>query len=163
MITAVDDKLERIFAGRLGEPKYLIEVLQDVQETEGYIPQEVMCAVSERLRVPLIEVYRVANFYKAFSLKPRGKHVVTVCMGTACHVRSAARMLDEVAGQLGIEPGETTLDQLFTVESVNCLGACALGPVVVLDGTYHHHMTPGKLRKLIQSVREQESEVHTDA
>ena len=158
MITAVDDKFKQIFEGRSGEPRYLIEVLLDIQQTEGHIPQEVMCSVSERLCVPLIEVYRVASFYKAFSLEPRGRHVVTVCMGTACHVRNAKRMLDEVAGQLGIEPGETTEDKLFTVESVNCLGACALGPVVVLDGVYHHHMTPGKLRKLIQSVRDTEQE-----
>ena len=164
MITAAADKLEKAFEGRLGEPRHLVEVLQDVQQTEGYISEEVMCLVSERLRVPLIEVYRVASFYKAFSLEPRGKHIVTVCMGTACHVRNAGRMLDEVAGQLEIEPGETTEDQLFTVESVNCLGACALGPVVVLDGVYHDHMTPGKLRKLIQSVRdtEQEASTHVD-
>jgi len=165
MITTADDKLERegVFEGRAGQPKYLVEVLQDVQQTEGYISEEIMTTVSQRLGVPLIEVYRVANFYKAFSLEPRGKHVITVCMGTACHVRGAPRMLDEVAGQLGIEAGETTDDKLFTVESVNCLGACALGPVVVVDGVYHHHMTPGKLRKLIQSLREQESEVPTDA
>ena len=162
MITTVEDKLAEILDGRSGQPKYLIEVLQDVQQAEGYIPQEVMCVVSERLRVPLIEVYRVANFYKAFSLQPRGKHVITVCMGTACHVRSAARMFDQVAGQLGIQPGQTTEDQLFTLESVNCLGACALGPIVVLDDVYHHHMTPGKLRKLIQSVCEQQSEVGSD-
>ena len=162
MITTVDEKYEPFFAGRVGQRRFLVEVLQDIQQAEGYIPQDAMCAVSERLCVPLIEVYRVASFYKAFSLEPRGKHVITVCMGTACHVRGAARMLDQVAGQLGIQPGETTDDQLFTVESVNCLGACALGPVVVLDGDYYHHMTPGKLRKLIKSVREQESEVKTN-
>ncbi len=158
MITAIEGKLKEIIGDRSGEPRFLVEVLQDVQQTDGYISQEVMCGVSERLCVPLIEVYRVASFYKAFSLKPRGKHVVTVCMGTACHVRGAHRMVDEVAGQLGIEPGETTDDQLFTVESVNCLGACALGPVVVINGTYYHHMTPGKLRKLIQSFRDSEQE-----
>lgn len=162
MITAVDDKLgdklREIIGDRSGKPRFLIEVLQDVQQTDGHISQDVMCEVSERLCVPLIEVYRVASFYKAFSLKPRGKHIVTVCMGTACHVRGAHRMVDEVVGQLGIEPGETTDDQLFTVESVNCLGACALGPVVVIDDTYHHHMTPGKLRKLIQSFRDSEQE-----
>ena len=163
MITAVHDRLERISDGRFREPKYLIEVLQDVQQAEGYISEEVMSAVSERLAVPLIEVYRVASFYKAFSLQPRGKHVITVCTGTACHVRGAPRMLDQVSGQLGIQPGETTDDQLLTVESVNCLGACALGPVVVLDGVYHHHMTPGKLRKLIQSLRDAEQEVITNA
>ena len=140
MITAIDGKLREIIGDRSGEPRFLIEVLQDVQQVDGYLSQDVMCGVSERLCVPLIEVYRVASFYKAFSLQPRGKHVVTVCMGTACHVRGAHRMVDEVAGQLGIEPGETTDDQLFTVESVNCLGACALGPVVVTDGTYHHHI-----------------------
>jgi len=163
MITAAKDTLSEILDRHFGEPRYLIEVLQDVQETEGFISEEVMCRVSERLRVPLIEVYRVASFYKAFSLRPRGRHVITVCTGTACHVRGAPRMLDEVAGQLGVEPGETTGDQLFTVESVNCLGACALGPVVVVDGVYHHHMSPGKLRKLIQSLRDAEEEATTNA
>jgi len=158
MITAVDDQLKNIIDDRAGEPRYLIEVLQDVQQTEGYISQDVMCAVSERLCVPLIEVYRVASFYKAFTLQPRGKHVITVCMGTACHVRGAARMLDEVLGQLKVKPGETTDDGNFTVERVNCLGACALGPVVVLDGVYHDRMTPGKLRKLIQSVRKTDAQ-----
>ncbi len=161
MITAAGN-LDAILEGRSGQPKYLIEVLQDIQEAEGYIPPEAMSEVSDRLSVPLIEVYRVANFYKAFCLEPRGKHVITVCMGTACHVRGAHRMLDEVAGQLGVQPGETTEDQLFTVESVNCLGACALGPVVVLDGVYHDHMTPGKLRKLVQSVRDAEQEAATN-
>ena len=155
--------IEEIVRPREGKPSQLIEVLQDLQEAEGYISEEAMCVVSERLGVPLIEVYRVANFYKAFSLSPRGRHLITVCMGTACHVRGAPRMLDEVSGQLGIEPGETTEDGVFTVESVNCLGACALGPVVVLDGAYHDHMTPGKLRSLIQSVRDTEQEATTDA
>ncbi len=163
MITAIDSSLEGLLEARSGESKYLIEVLQDIQQAEGYISEEVMCAVSERLAVPLIEVYRVANFYKAFSLQPRGKHVITVCTGTACHVRGAVRMLDEVSGQLGIQPGETTEDRLFTVESVACLGACALGPVVVLDGVYHHHMTPVKLRRLVRSVRKAEQEVAEDA
>jgi NADH:ubiquinone oxidoreductase subunit E len=158
MITAVGDQLAEILEARPGEPRCLIEVLQDVQQTEGYISEEVMRAVSERLCVPLIEVYRVASFYKAFSLRPRGKHVITVCTGTACHVRGAPRMLDEVGGQLAVQPGQTTEDRLFTVESVNCLGACALGPVVVFDGVYHHHMTPGKLRELTRVVRDAEQE-----
>ena len=163
MIKTVNDALKKILDARPPEPRFLVEVLQDIQQAEGHLSQDAMCAVSERLSVPQIEVYRVANFYKAFSLQPRGKHVITVCMGTACHVRGAHRMLDEVAGQLGIEAGQTTDDQLFTVESVNCLGACALGPVVVLDGVYHDHMTPGKLRELIQSVRDTEQEAMTNA
>lgn len=163
MITAVDSSIKAILDGYPSQPRYLIEVLQDIQQTEGYLSEEAMRATSQRLAVPLIEVSRVANFYKAFSLKPRGRHLITVCMGTACHVRGATRILDEVSGQLGIAPGETTDDQSFTVESVNCLGACALGPVVVLDGVYHDHMTPGKLRKLIQAIRNAEQEVPTYA
>jgi NADH-quinone oxidoreductase subunit E len=151
--------LEKILKDRRSQPQQLVEVLQDVQEAFGYIPPEVMTTVSRELGVPVIEVSRVTHFYKAFSLKPRGRHVITVCMGTACHVRGAVRMLDEVSGQLGIEPGETTDDRMFTLERVNCLGACALGPVVVLDGRYHAKMTPNKLRELLESVRAAEKEV----
>ena len=154
--------VEEALASRPDEPSQLIEVLQDVQEADGCISEDAMSAVAERLDVPLIEVYRVASFYKAFSLTPRGRHLITVCLGTACHVRGAPRMLDETLGQLGIRPGETTEDGAFTLEAVNCLGACALGPVAVLDGVYHDHMTPGKLRELVQSVRDHESEVASD-
>jgi NADH:ubiquinone oxidoreductase subunit E len=157
------DTVEQIVAEREAEPCRLIEVLQDIQQAEGYVSEHAMRVISERLTVPLIEVYRAASFYSAFSLKPRGRHVITVCMGTACHVRGAPRMLDEVLGQLGVAPGETTEDGLFTVECVNCLGACALGPVVVVDGAYHHHMTPGKLRGLIESVRSADGEVPAHA
>jgi NADH:ubiquinone oxidoreductase subunit E len=147
-----NEVLEKILKNRRSQPQQLVEVLQDVQEAFGYVPQEAMTVVARELGVPLIEVSRVAHFYKAFSLKPRGKHVVTVCTGTACHVRGAPRMLDQVKGELGIEPGETTEDRMFTLERVNCLGACALGPVVVLDGQYHPKMTPNKLRELLESV-----------
>jgi NADH:ubiquinone oxidoreductase subunit E len=148
-----DQVIEEILARRECEPSQLIEVLQDVQEACGYIPEDAMCVVSDRLAVPLIDVYGVASFYKAFSLQPRGRHIITVCLGTACHVRGAPRMVDLLEGLLEVSPGETTADGLFTVECVNCLGACALGPIAVVDGTYHHHMTPGKLQKLIHSVR----------
>lgn len=154
--------LEKILENRRSQPQQLVEVLQDVQEALGFIPQDVMTTVSRELGVPLIEVSRVTNFYKAFSLKPRGRHIITVCMGTACHVRGAVRMLDEVKGQLGLEPGETTEDGMFTLERVNCLGACALGPVVVLDGRYHGKMTPNKLRKLVESVYAAKKEVTRD-
>lgn len=154
----IQETLDGILEERRSQPEQLIEVLQDVQEALGYISAQTMTRVSEELGVPVIEVCRVANFYTAFSLKPRGRHVITVCTGTACHVRGAPRMLDEVRGQLGIEAGETTEDGEFTLECVNCLGACALGPVVVLDGEYHGQMTPNKLRKLVQSVRKSEKE-----
>ena len=161
-MATLTESVEQIVNSRQGMPSQLIEVLQDVQQAQGYICEAAMATASARLGVPLIEVYRVASFYKAFCLAPRGRHVITVCMGPACHVRGAPRMFDEVLGQLGVRAGETTDDGAFTVERVNCLGACALGPIAVLDGVYHAHMTPGKLRKLIQSVRGQDGEVDTD-
>lgn len=150
----VETTLDTILENRRSQPQQLVEVLQDVQQEFGYIPQETMITVSQELGVPLIEVSRVAHFYKAFSLKPRGKHLLTFCMGTACHVRSSNLILEEALAELKIEPGETTKDGLFTVECVNCLGTCALGPVVVLDGKYYDHMNPKKLKELIKSVRE---------
>ena len=140
--------------GRRSQPQQLVEVLLDVQDAYGYLPQSAMIALSRELGVPLIEVWRVANFYKAFSLTPRGQHLITVCLGTACHVRGAPRALDQVTAQLRVQPGGTTADGLFTVEVVNCLGTCALGPVVVLDGVYHSKMNPRRLTRLIESVRQ---------
>ncbi len=151
-------QMESILKGRRSQPHQLIEVLQDVQEEFGYIPEEAMRDISNTLGIPLIEVYRVASFYKAFKLKPGGKYVITVCNGTACHVRGSKLLLDQAIGQLGIQPGEVTEDGLFSIESVNCLGACALGPIACENGSYHHHMTPSKLRKFIESIRREEKE-----
>jgi NADH:ubiquinone oxidoreductase subunit E len=150
--------LDKILEGRRSQPNQLIETLQDVQENYGYISEEDMRAVSQELGVPQMEVYRVASFYKAFRLKPAGKNVITMCMGTACHVRGAHLLQDQATGQLGVELGEVTPDGHFSVECVNCLGACALGPIVTENGLYHHHMTPGKLRKLIKNLSRQETE-----
>ena len=111
-------QLESILKGRSSQPHQLIEVLQDVQEEYGYIPEEAMRETSITLGVPLIEVYRVASFYKAFRLKPSGKYTITVCNGTACHVRGSKLLLDQAIGQLGIQPGEVTEDGLFSIESV---------------------------------------------
>jgi len=144
--------LSSILEGRRSQPHQLIEVLQDVQKHYGYIPEEAMRGISKELGMPLTDVYSVASFYKAFSLKPRGKNVVTVCTGTACHVRGARMVLDQATGQLGIAPSEMTKDGLFTIEQVNCVGACALGPVVTENGSCHHHMNPGKMRKLLNSL-----------
>ena len=151
-------KLGQILKGRRSQPHQLIEVLQDIQKDDGYISEKNMQAVSRGLGVPLIEVYRVASFYKAFRLKPTGKNVLTMCLGTACHVRNARLLLDQAIWQLGIKPGEVTDDGLFSIEHVNCLGACALGPIVRENGNYHHHMTPGKLHKLIETIRRRETE-----
>ena len=155
--------LDEVLQDRECQPLELIEVLQDVQEAAGYLSEDTMRMASDRLGVPLIEVYRVANFYKTFTLEPLGKYVLTFCMGTACHVRGGPLLVNEVAGQLGLEPGQTTEDGLFTVERVNCLGACALGPVVAVNGEYHDHMTPAKLRRLIKSIQKNERESQADA
>ena len=144
--------LSSILEGRRSQPHQLIEVLQEVQKHYGYIPEEAMRGISKELGMPLTDVYSVASFYKAFSLKPRGKNVVTVCTGTACHVRGARMVLDQATGQLGVAPSEMTKDGLFTIEQVNCVGACALGPVVTENGSCHHHMNPSKMRKLLNSL-----------
>lgn len=119
------------------DPARLIGILQDIQKELRYLPQDALRHVAERLAVPLPRVYSVATFYQAFSLTPRGRHIVKVCMGTACHVRGAPRVLEELERKLGIGPGETTYDLEYTLLTVNCLGCCALGPVVVVDNTYH--------------------------
>jgi len=154
--------LDEILEKRRSQPGQLIEVLQDVQDNYGYISEEAMQTVSQGLGVPLMEVFRVASFYTAFRLIPSGKNVLIMCTGTACHVRGARLLLDQAAGQLGVKSGEVTPDGLFSVEHVNCLGACALGPIVSENGSYHHHMTPGKLRKLIDTLSHQETEDNHD-
>jgi NADH:ubiquinone oxidoreductase subunit E len=151
-------KVEDMLEGKGTRPFDVMEVLQDIQEEFRYLPEEAMCRVSEAFDIPLIEVFRLANFYRAFSLKPRGLHLLTVCQGTACHVQGAPRLVDEVLTRLGVEPRETTQDGAFTVETVNCVGACALAPVVIVDGKYHDHMTPGKSRDLLDAIRKQDQE-----
>ena len=128
----------------------LISILQDIQAEYRYLPEEVIRQVAKRLDLPLIQVYGVATFFKAFSLKPRGEHLVRVCLGTACHVRGAPAVLDEVKRQLGVETGDTTKDMKFTLETVNCLGACALGPLLVIDDEYQGQMSPGKIKKILK-------------
>lgn len=128
----------------------LISVLEALQGRYRYLPREAMILVSERLGVPLTQVYSVATFYHAFSLEPRGRHTVSVCTGTACHVRGTVQVLNRLETKLGIKPGQTTGDREFTLETVNCLGCCALGPVVVLDGEYEGQMTPKKVDRLLK-------------
>jgi len=150
-------EVERLLDEKTGEPFDVMEALQDIQAEFRYLPEEALLQVAEALEVPPIEVFRLANFYKAFSLEPRGRHLVTVCQGTACHVQGAPKLVDEVLGQLGVEPGETTKDGAFTVETVNCLGACALAPVIIIDGQYYEHMTSMKLRDLIEAFRAEDA------
>lgn len=138
--------------------KDLIHILHRVQAEFGYIPPEAISAVAKYLKITENQIYGVLTFYKAFSLKPRGKHLVTICMGTACHVRGAPRILDEFERGLGIEPGETTEDNQFTLETVNCVGACALGPIVISDGDYHGQMKTREVNKLIERIKKEAKE-----
>jgi NADH:ubiquinone oxidoreductase subunit E len=154
---------QSILEGRKSQPHQLIEVLLDLQDLHGYLPEKDLKTVSKELGVALVDVYRVANFYKAFSLKPRGKNVYTICTGTACHVRGSNLLVNQVKGQLGIKPGETTKDGIHTVECVNCLGACALGPIVVHNEKYNHHVSPGNLRKMINKVSEAQTKENKHA
>ena len=142
--------IDIILEGRVSKPNQLIEVLHDVQEFCGYIPEGAMRRISKSLGVPMIEVYRVASFYKAFSLKPQGRHSVTVCMGTACHVRGSPKLLEKVVETLRINPDETSNDRRFSLATVNCLGCCAIGPVVTVDNRYYSNPTSENLGKLFR-------------
>ena len=130
----------------------LIAALEEIQERYRYLPPEALILASERLGVPLSQTYAVATFYNAFSLKPKGKHCLHVCMGTACHVRGSPQVLDRLEAKLGIKAGETTRDHVITLETVNCLGACALGPIVVTDGEYSGQMTTQKADQLLKTI-----------
>lgn len=151
---AIDvSEIEDLLNGRKdGENGSLMSVLEDVQARYRYLPKDALILISERMGVPLSQAYSVATFYNAFSLKPKGKHIINVCLGTACMVRGSRKVLERISDRLGIEPGETTEDGEFTLETVNCLGACALGPIVVLDDAYSGQMNASKADALLRDV-----------
>ena len=138
-----------------GKNGSLIHVLEEIQAEYRYLPQEAMVLVSDWLGIPLSQVYSVATFYHAFSLEPRGEHMICVCTGTACHVRGAVQVLERLESILGVEQGMTTRDRQFTLETGNCLGACALGPVVVFDGEYEGQMNSKKVDRLLKRATSQ--------
>lgn len=146
-------KVEGIIKSYGGDKSLLISILQDIQAEFNYLPREVLEKVSEVLEVPLSQVFGVASFYKAFSLTPRGRHLINVCLGTACHVRGGARLVDRIERELVVKAGETTGDQRFTLETVNCLGACALGPIMVVDGKTHGRVRPDGVGKILQNYQ----------
>jgi NADH-quinone oxidoreductase subunit E len=127
----------------------LVSILQDTQAALGYLAREALLEVSTSLEVPLSRVYSVATFFRAFSLKPRGRHLIDVCLGTACHVRGAVGILEAIERETGIEPGGTSEDMRFSLETVNCVGACALGPIVIVDGKYEGEMKIDKVKPLL--------------
>jgi len=139
----------KIAAGHRAQGNSLVTVLQDVQTEYGYLPGEVLEAVAEEMEVPFSQAYGLATFYSSFSLQPRGKQHICVCMGTACHVRGASNVLEKLERDLGIKSGQTSEDLNHSLESVNCLGACALGPVVVVNDTYHGKVTSRDVDKIL--------------
>jgi len=146
------DQIDKIIEKYPSDPSSLIQVLLEIQSENHWLPKEAIERVSERLQVPLNRIQHIATFYKAFSLVPKGRHEIHVCVGTACHVRGAQRVLDRVQDLTGITPGETDLDMKFSLETVNCLGCCALGPVMVIDGEYHGKMAPAKSEEVLKAV-----------
>ena len=143
------DKVDQIVDKYEAKSNALIQILLEIQRENRWLPKEALTKVGERLAVPLSQIYQITTFYKAFSLVPKGRHIVTVCLGTACHVRGSPRILDRAQDLTGIEPGDTTSDMKFSLETVNCLGCCALGPVMVVDGEYHGHMLPGQVKDVL--------------
>ena len=135
----------------------LIQILQDVQAEYNYLPKEAIDKVAQKLELPIAKLYSVATFYKSFSLKPRGKHICKVCVGTACHIRGAANLVEEFEKKLDVKVGGTTKDGEFTLEGVNCVGACAMAPVVVIDDKYHGGVELHNVGKLIEEVGSDEN------
>jgi NADH-quinone oxidoreductase subunit E len=146
-------QIDTILQQNGGKESAILSILQDVQAKEKYLPKEALEYIGEKLHIPLNKIYRIATFYRAFSLSPRGKHEVCVCIGTACHVRGAQRIVDQVKLALDIRPGETTKDKNFTLETVNCLGVCAAGPVVAIDGQYFGKMSSAKVDGTLKKFR----------
>jgi len=145
------DRIDQIIDKHHGDPSSLIQILLEIQAENHWLPKEALVQVSERLQVPMTRIQHIATFYKAFSLVPKGRHQIHVCVGTACHVRGASRVLDTVEGLTGIKPGETDLDLKFSLETVNCLGCCALGPVVEIDGKAHGKMAPAQTSGVLKN------------
>jgi NADH-quinone oxidoreductase subunit E len=145
------DRVDQIINRHHGEASSLIQVLLDIQSENHWLPREALERISERLEVPLSLVRHIATFYKAFSLVPKGRHQVHVCLGTACHVRGAPRVLNTVQDLIGIKPGETDMDLKFSLETVNCLGCCALGPVIEIDGKTHGNVSTAKTEDVLKS------------
>ena len=156
---AQERELKEVIAKHKDTPGCLMPVLQEAQGIYGYLPIEVQTMIADGLGISLSEVYGVATFYSQFSLTPKGKHRISVCLGTACYVKGADKVLAEVENRLGIKSGECTPDGLFSLDSCRCVGACGLAPVMTLDGEVHAKMTPDEALRLLNEVREKEAAV----
>jgi NADH-quinone oxidoreductase subunit E len=146
-------KIDGIIRQYGGRGSAILAILQDIQAEEKYLPKETLEYVSERMQIPLGQVFRIATFYNALSLKPRGRHKIDVCLGTACHVRGGERILSKLERDLGVSVGETTNDKRFTLESVHCVGCCSLGPVAVVDGDVYGRLSQDKVPALLKDFK----------
>jgi len=145
-------KLNEVFQRYEGEEGALIPILQDIQDIFGYLPQEALYQVSDRLNIPMSRIYGVLTFYSQFYLEPRGRNTIKVCLGTACHVKGAPRILRKLEEILGIKEGETTDDLKFTLETVRCLGTCFLAPVMMINQNYYGKLTPQRVERIIKGI-----------
>lgn len=148
-----EKNLSRIVSSSDAQQKELIQILHHVQEEFGFIPPEAITAVARHLKISESEIFGVLTFYRAFSLEPKGEYTVTVCMGTACHVRGGPQIVDEFERKLDLEVGQTSPDRTFSLETVNCLGCCAIGPVVVVNQEYHSNVTVKKVENIIKKYK----------
>jgi NADH-quinone oxidoreductase subunit E len=144
-------EIEKILSKYPSDPSSLIQILLEIQARNRWLPKEILEKVGNQLGVPLSRVQHIVTFYKAFSLIPKGRHEIHLCTGTACHVRGAPRVLSAIEDAIGIRPGETDMDLRFTLETVNCVGCCALGPVMVIDGEYHGKIAPAESAGVLKS------------
>jgi NADH-quinone oxidoreductase subunit E len=145
------DRIDQIINEHEGAASSLIQVMLDIQAENHWLPREALERIGERLEIPFSRIQHIATFYKAFSLVPKGRHQVHICMGTACHVRGATRILDTAEDHTGIKSGETDLDLKFSLETVNCLGCCALGPVMEINGTTHGRLSAKQTADVLES------------
>lgn len=157
----LQSKIEEIVAEYGAKSTALIMILQDVQKHYRYLPEEALREVAKAMKLPLAQIYGVATFYRSFTLKPTGRNHICVCTGTACHVRQAVVIVDKLERDLGIKAGETTANGEMSLETVNCLGACALGPLATANGVYYGNMTVAKVDKMLAEVLNKKRDVET--
>jgi NADH-quinone oxidoreductase subunit E len=146
-----NDKIDKIIEKYPSDPSSLIQVLLEIQSENRWLPKEALKKVSKKLKVPLNRIQHIITFYKAFSVVPKGRHEIHVCTGTACHVRGASRVLGAVQDLTGLKPGLTDEELKFSLDTVSCVGCCALGPVMVIDGEYHGKMAPAKSEEVLKN------------
>lgn len=149
----LEERITEIVRSYGAKPSALIMILQDVQKHYRYLPREAMEMVARKMRLPLAQIYGVATFYRSFSLEPKGRNHICVCTGTACHVRQSTVILEQLERDLKIKAGETSADQEYSLERVNCLGACALGPLVTANEVYYGNMTVAKIERMLQDMK----------